>query len=338
MTMRGNDDDGLDSGRCCADDHNSGDGGDGAALIDDMTQNLLRKQHTGQAGNAGEFGNHNHPEGDIILSARDGDQEFTLRKSHENGIFQVANDQTDPPPVKTEYGFQHTIRMGGITHANVRARAIAELFDGEAATDEARELVEASKKVTLLTMSPNGTMHAHEGTGAIAQTDAILLKKGSRTRGYTFDKMTILGSAEGYGKGEQLLAQYTAAAAQVPVVDEATFDGIPDTSDSEEEPPNDIAAMYLIDGPDFGEGSAPGCLFAATDVQAEDGIVNGYFWAPDGSGVYSEHGSMYFDDMKARGARIRHYQPGALNFSDMMTDTLGTTRAEAYSAVKAASN
>jgi hypothetical protein len=95
--------------------------------------------------------------------------------------------------------------------------------------------------------------------------------------------------------------------------------------------------MYLIDGPDFGEGSAPGCLFAATDVQAEDGIVNGYFWAPDGSGVFSEHGSMYFDDMKARGARVRHYQPGAMTFGDIMGGSLGTTRSEAYGAVKSAS-
>jgi len=309
-----------------------------AAPMSHMSENILRKQHTGQAGNGGEFGNHNRPESDIMLAERDADQEFTLRKSYENGIQQIANDQTDPPPVKTDFGFTHTIKMGGITHANIRARAIGSMFDADAAKEGVRELIESGKKVTLLTQNPRGTVHAHEGTGANTVGGLLLMKKGSRTRGYTFDKMNILSSAEGYGKGEQLLAQYTAAADHVPVVDEATFAGIPDTTDSEDEPPNDIAAMYLIDGPDFGEGSAPGCLFAATDVQAEDGIINGYFWAPDGSGVFSEHGSMYFDDMKQRGARVRHYRPGALTFSDVMSDSLGTSRSEAYSAVKAASN
>tara|TARA_R110002051_G_scaffold60546_9_gene110967 strand:+ start:75549 stop:76472 length:924 start_codon:yes stop_codon:yes gene_type:complete len=304
-----------------------------------MTTNIIRKQHTGQAGNGGEFGNHNRSEADIALGGRDADQEFTLRKSYENGIQLIANDQTDPPPVKTDFGFTHTIKIGGVAHANVRARAIGVLFDPEAAKDEARELIAAGKKVTLLTMNARGAVHAHEGTGAhTGDGGLMLLKKGSRTRGYDFERMTILSSAEGYGKGEKLLAQYTAAADLIPVVDEPTFDGIPDTTGSEEEPPNDIAAMYLIDGPDFGGGSAPGCLFAATDVQAEDGIVNGYFWAPDDSGVFSEHGSMYFNDMKSRGARVRNYKPGALTFGDVMSNQLGTTRAEAYGKVHAASN
>lgn len=49
--------------------------------------------------------------------------------------------------------------------------------------------------------------------------------------------------------------------------------------------------MYLIDGPDFGGGPTPGCMVLATDIQTEDGIVNGYLWAPEDSAVESEHGS-----------------------------------------------
>ncbi len=74
----------------------------------------------------------------------------------------------------------------------------------------------------------------------------------------------------------------------------------------------------------------PGCMFLATDYDPENDIVNGYMWAPRGSGFASEHGSMYGSELKAVGGRIRDYTPGSMTFGDCINGTLGEDRSSAY--------
>lgn len=302
-------------------------------------ESITRKKHTGQTGNGGEFGNHTRDEATVVLSDIAADQVFTARDTGKSGYLQVTNDQIDPPPITGDGFTRHTIHIGGIAHTNVRAKAILSLYrDSEKATAaraEAESLAAAGEKMTALCITPRGAVSVREGTGMIYHGNPMLKAKGSRTTGYYLDDINVVGVAKGYGKSELLIAEYQTIANGVPVVDKPSYEDIPDWSDNEAEPPNDIAAAFLIDGPDFGEGSAPGCLFLATDIQAEDKIVNGYFWAPDDSGVFSEHGSMYYEDLDRRGGRIRDYKPGALTFSEVMGGDLGHDRAAAYAKIAA---
>jgi hypothetical protein len=74
----------------------------------------------------------------------------------------------------------------------------------------------------------------------------------------------------------------------------------------------------------------------ATDRQSGPpgaGIVNGYMVAPGGSGMESEHGSMYETDIAGRGGRAADYKPGSLTFRDAMR--LGE-RASAHDDIEAA--
>ncbi|UQX88715.1 hypothetical protein M6D93_01625 [Jatrophihabitans telluris] len=75
-------------------------------------------------------------------------------------------------------------------------------------------------------------------------------------------------------------------------------------------------------------------MFFATDIQAEDGIVNGYHWFPLGSGLIPEHGSMYVRDIEATGGRVVDYEPGALTFGDLLNRKLPRSRVEAYRVVQ----
>ncbi len=52
-------------------------------------------------------------------------------------------------------------------------------------------------------------------------------------------------------------------------------------------------------------------------------ILNGYVVMPSGSGMTSEHGSMYEDDVARRGGRVSRYKPGSHTFRDAMD--LGST-------------
>jgi len=83
----------------------------------------------------------------------------------------------------------------------------------------------------------------------------------------------------------------------------------------------------LFDHPGFQPGQdGRGSVFFVTDFMPGDGgnhdggagIVNGYGIYPAGSGLCSEHGSMYASQLKRWGGRVDGYQAGSHTFRDVM--------------------
>ena len=300
-----------------------------------MSDNILRKKTTGEAGNGGEFGTKNHGEADIGLAGPS--EIFTARQSGQNGAYRLDNDQTDPPAEKIEYGYRKVFAIGGYKHMNARLRAISAQITEEQRFDaltEAQRLAADGEKMTLLCVRrQNGEAWIYEGTGG-NRVVPTLMAKASRTKGWHLDDMNIVAVKSGYGGVEKFTTEYNELADTIPAVDLATFDDIPSTdgmSDTEE-PTDEIAAVYLVDGPNFGDGSTAGCLWLVTDTQDDAAIANGYFWAPDGGTSFSEHGSILTADLAKQGGRIRDYKPG-LTFSGVMNGVLGGDRKSAYAAV-----
>src|SRR5690606_31407205 len=113
---------------------------------------------------------------------------------------------------------------------------------------DAAQLAVTGQKMTLLTISKNGRVEVREGTGALFGGKPMILAKGSSTRGhYLEEALNVAAVLPGYGKGQKLVDEYNARAATVPVVEKLHLDGIPVDQD---EPIEDISAVFMIDGPD----------------------------------------------------------------------------------------
>jgi hypothetical protein len=236
-----------------------------------------------------------------------------------------------------------TIHIGGAPWLNTRHGAAARLVSEgtrDVVRQEVRDLSLAGEKMTLL-IEDSGTVRALETSGGGQHGQAaepILWVKGSKGSYYLLNKLNILAVKKGYGKQDAIAAEFDKLAEQTPVTEKSTWDDLP-VQEDDGDPINTIAAVYLIDGPDFGNGKEPGCLFFATDLQPEDedrpesgGIINGYFWAPSDAGLLtSESGSFYTRDIRSKSGRVRDYTPNSLTYRNAMT--LPTDRAEGYKAL-----
>lgn len=86
-----------------------------------------------------------------------------------------------------------------------------------------------------------------------------------------------------------------------------------------------IVTSFVFHHPGFdGDQDGRGSLFSATEITAgEDGAqddyaaVNGYAVFAPSSGLVSEHGSMYYGDLKVRGGRVKAYKGGSMTFRDV---------------------
>ena len=267
---------------------------------------------------------------DVELGAAEADR-FRAVKSSGNGRWDIESEQTHPAP---ENGRIIIIHIGGAPHVNQRVGATLRLYSDDeraAAQEQARELAAAHQKMTVLVDLGN-RVEAIEGTGNVGAFNptTILMLKGSRTRYFQLENLKVIGVAKGYGKADALASEFQEKAAQVPVTEKPTFDGIPEYDGSGDQ--NTVAAAFLVEGPDFGNGREPGCMFLATDIQSEDGIVNGYFWAPSDAGLLtSESGSFYTRDLEVKAGRLRDYQPNFLRFRDAWA--LSSDRANGYAEV-----
>ncbi|QNE48687.1 hypothetical protein F1C58_16650 (plasmid) [Glaciihabitans sp. INWT7] len=248
------------------------------------------------------------------LTAASAEDVFVARKGYKNGHHNIHSEQTYPSIVPGE---RMIIHVGGAPHVNTRIGAAIRLYT-EDEKDDARRVLDTiaseNGKVTVLVDRIN-QVEAIEGTASVVGGKTVLFLKGSKTRYYPTEKLKLLGAVSGYGKQDQLAADFQSKAAVVPVTVPATFDGIPEYDD-EAGPVDTIAAAYLIDGPDFGNGREPGCMFFATDVQSDSDIVNGYFWAPDDAGLLtSETGSFYMKELERKSGRLRDFAPNSLTFN-----------------------
>ena len=196
-------------------------------------------------------------------------------------------------------------------------------------------------KVSLLTVDQSGSVRVREGTMFMSgDGQPALLPKGQRRKGHLIRPDMVVDAARGYGHAQALADSFRQRAARfVPAVSPTTAsDVLADlpVADPGQEPPSAISAVYMVDGPDFtGDGPPRGCLFFATDVMPPEGpgekggIVNGYLWAPEDSGLYSESGSQYVDDLVRAGGKVRDYQPGSMQFRDCWQG-MPKTRVDAY--------
>ena len=197
----------------------------------------------------------------------------------------------------------------------------------------------AGTAVSILFTQANGRGDVEIVQGRIDNFDGepgITFKQGGG-KGFVLNgKMQVLSFRHGQHDNDavNLMDQWRHTVARTPDLEPARFDDLP-VWDGNGEPPRRIGAAYVLDGPDFGGGDVRGSVFFATDVQHDDEgrpeIVNGYHWFPDRSGLTSEHGSLYADDLRRRSGMVRGrngWSPdlGALTFRDVMDtsdDTLG---------------
>ncbi len=181
-----------------------------------------------------------------------------------------------------------------------------------------------AKRVTILLQQRYSKfVEVREGTVVVNSDGIGLLDKGARTKGsYIIGREAcphVLAVRDGYGHAEELAASYRIAEELLPpVIPAGTFEDIPNVSHLSDEPPSDVAAVFILDHPGFdSDQDGRGCVFFATDRDPED-VVNGYFVAPPGSQLYSESGSFTTKQLTTISGRVKDYRPGALTFKDAM--------------------
>ncbi|WP_159601637.1 hypothetical protein [Agromyces humi] len=303
----------------------------------------------------GLFAGHEHTAAGVTLAAgahaRPEDHRFAAVPSYTKGLYNVESESTNP--IKTlpneNSGFVRTVvHMGALPHADNMKAAAAALFTDEerdTAREKAAELEQSGKPFTALVQIEHTVKIAElrsSGHGAF-------LIKGSRTKGWNASTPTFLAVENGYGKQDKLAAIFDEKAAIVPAADPVTAEVFATMIDEEETPPQVIGHdedgdeiyedrgfthAFLFEGPNFygpeNRKDTFGCVFFATDIQREHGIVNGYLWAPDGAGgITSEHGSQYMIDLERRGGVIRDFQPGSINMKSAWKE-LPEGRADGY--------
>lgn len=284
-----------------------------------MTTDANGRKHESSGVTGGQYAVEVKPPSDTTLRA-----ERPPLREKSRGVFEVANATSvavDRGPGRTAVAFHMGGRPDLRAQSHVAALRMERAEQTDAIEGKVAYLADRTSKVSMLIATPNGDVDVREGTLKRDEHGGlVLMNKGSSTKGVQLnEKARILGIEPGYGKAQALAADFDMYRADVPELEPATFDGIPDCGD--EEPPSEIAAVYVFDHPGFGSGEdGRGSMFFVTDIQpdGEFGIVNGYGIYPAGSGLTSEHGSMYTADLKRRGGRVKGYQPGSHTFSDVI--------------------
>lgn len=264
------------------------------------------------------------------------DDRFVAVKSHYMGRHTVQSEQTHPAPT----GNSFVIQIGGAPHVNQRFGAALRLVsqeERETARAFANRQAADGGRMTI-SLDRGNQVEIVEGTGGMLRGndgfEPVLFIKGSKKKFFGLNDLNLIGAVAHYGRMDELADRFNDTMSAVPVTEPVTFEGIPEyeleDEDDENAPETTIAAAFLIEGPDFGNGREPGCMFLATDIQSEDGIVNGYFWSPDDAGLLtSESGSFYTKDMDRKAGRIRDYEAGSLTFKDAWSK-LSEDRASGY--------
>lgn len=228
------------------------------------------------------------------------------------------------------------IRIGGNPERSVVNHAIVATWPpGRPTLSERLDAAWASGSapVTLLYIGSGGTIGALECRTYTDRNRAkYLIKKGSSTRGYSLCNVDVVDLANGFNGQEKFADAWHDRKAQFPLaVEKFSTDDIPEDDGTERD--GSIAAVYLIDHPGFGsdgECATRGCLYFATDQDSGNGIVNGYLWVPNGSGLTAEHGSMYAKDLARWGGRVANADTSRITFGQLVREECPTDRTQAY--------
>ena len=261
-----------------------------------------------------------HDEADISLGPPPG--QVQPLEQIERGVWKVTDTTTEKLPA--DGAFRRTvIHMGGQPHRKAAAKLASLLHEETWGRYVETDLAALEgRKATVLLQDAKGNVTAREGSVvAPSEGTLALFNKGSTTKGIYLrgrpDVPRVLGAQAGYGRAEALAADFRKSEAAVPEIEPAHFEDIP-VCDGESEPPSAVVAAFVLDHPGFdGAQDGRGCVFFATDRDPEE-VVNGYFVAPPGSGLESEHGSFYTENLAQWGGRVKGFQPGSLTFRDAM--------------------
>jgi len=269
----------------------------------------------------GQFANKTHPEPGFSLDADEPAGAAPVEVSEvARGRFRLAGP-----------GLSGDMHSGGRPHERSKIGLVGlgmqrSATGGADGSDELRERVAIldGEKATVLVEHRNGVVEAVEGTVEVAPSGSVWLRrKGAQTNADPLysDRPgvpEVLDVEAGFGHAETLAQRFAEHLERAPRLAPASFDGIP--ADDGGEPPSEVAAVFVIDHPGFdGDQDGRGCVFFATDRDPENAIVNGYLVAPAGSGLESEHGSLYERTLAYWGGRVASYRTGALSFGDAIT-------------------
>jgi len=273
----------------------------------------------------GQFAAKSNPEADVTLGG-------APLKEVGRGQWEVTNTTSRELSTDGIDGGLHFRRIeivpGGRADARAHAGAAARLMaDSTGATYE--DLIASLRDqegdhVTVLTQSPRAkSVEATEGTVTVQDGGRVgLLNKGSKTKGHYLSGMSgcprVLAVKSGYGGQMALAEMYRSFENQVPAVDPVSENVLTDIPFGTNGARSDVAAVFLMDHPGFEDTQdGRGCVFFATDRDPED-VVNGYFVAPAGSGLFSESGSFTTRQLQQWTGRVRDYRPDALDFKVAM--------------------
>ena len=285
----------------------------------------------------GQYASKGHGEADMALDEPGGVGDQATPEAIGSGRWSLidATTRTKPAPFGMEgmeirpAGFPSvrsaTAMVALRTERSLQVDAVHAKLDHLAATDS---------KATVLLRRRNGEVEIVEGTllKPSGSEGVAIIPKGRRSNGEWLipesgdpqrSPVAVLAVEPGYGHVDQLAGTWNDQAAKCPRLEDATFDDIP-VWDGKGEPPRDIAAAYVIEHPGFGGGEdGRGVVLFVTDRQPDPddagaSILNGYMVVPPGSGMESEHGSMYQRDVAGRGGRVAGFASGSMTFRDAM--------------------
>lgn len=253
--------------------------------------------------------------------------DVTVGRKISNGVHSVIDTVRETDPERPNRVTFRAFRFPpGRAWSNMATRRLEYAVQPDVTAAKVDALARKRARATVLTRDRAGSVFTREGTLFKEGERVGMLNKGSTTKGVWLDTPaeTVVHVAEGYGKADTLVNGLRWYTDDVPLLAGATFDDVP-VWDGTGDPPSAIAAVYVMDHPGFDEGQdGRGSVFFATDFQPGDGstgrggagLVNGYFVAPSGSGLVSEGGSFYVEDVKKWGGRVAHYPPGTHTFAD----------------------
>lgn len=275
----------------------------------------------------GQYALQSRTEADIALA-----EQYTPTTAHPStGVWEVL-DPTVSAEEKLGMFTRTVVTPAGVPHVRARAAAAAALLGSDRAHAEA--LARSGGPMSVLTITDSGIVQVREGTGALdGNGRPMLLRKGhNSTSGWLLERLNIIATVDGLGGQHELADRFAEAIRTVPATVPAHVDDIltPEMLDDDAESPERFTAAFLIDGPrrSFEEPPVPGCVFLATDT--DDGLVNGFFWAPDGTDLVSEPVTVHATELETRGGRVRDFAPGSISMTQAASGRLAGDRARMY--------
>lgn len=133
--------------------------------------------------------------------------------------------------------------------------------------------------------------------------ELAMLPKGKRNHGFRIEPGKIIDVVPGFGGAEALYEKADALFDAAPALSELTKEDLASLPDYEVNDGPTPVPMVLFGATSTPMGRPPGAMWFVTDYDPENDIVNGYWRAPEASGLDSESSSAYGKDLFGRFAK-----------------------------------